>query len=147
LRLHHHFLPVHDAVCPGELGALRGVLLEFDVGAIGILAPALPGPVAAEFFRGDGDAVPDQRFAQGVDIRDLETEMLDALAFYFGGGIGRKDFDELAGSDLQVKAEQFAVLVEIKVPFEAEGVAVKSAAAFEVGGKDTEVREGFDHGW
>lgn len=140
-----HFSPVHDAVRFCELRTLHRVLLELHVRAVGVFAPELPGLVAAQFFRRHFHAMFQQFFAQGVNVVHLETKMVDALMFDFRRRVGSENLDELTGRDLEIKSKKFSVLVKIEMRFQAERAAVKVAAAFEVFGKNAEMREGFDH--
>jgi hypothetical protein len=139
-------LPVHDAVRFGELRALVRVLLKLDVRAVRILAPALPGLVTTQFFWRHFDAGFFQFFGNRVDVIDFKTKMMDTLGGIFGFGIRLEEFDELARGDLEIKAEEFAVFVEIEMRGEFESVAIKVAGALEVFGEDAEMGQGFDHG-
>lgn len=121
-------------------------MLKFDVRAVRVLAPALPGLIATQLFRRHFHARLFQFVGNGVDVVHFKTEMMDALAGIFGLRIRLEKFDELSPRDLEVKAEQLAVFVKIEVRREAEGIAVKVAGAREVFGEDAEMGEGFDHG-
>ena len=116
-RKHPKPSPVRDAVGFGELRAPHRVLLELEIHAIRVLAPALPCLVAAQFLRRHLHAVFDQFFAHRVNVIHLQAEMVDALAADFRRRTGLENFNELARCDLQIKAKQLAVLEKTKCRF------------------------------
>ena len=125
--------------------ALRRVLLELDVHAVGVLAPALPGLVAAEFFGRHRQSVLRQPPAQRIHVFHFETEMMNPLALDFRRGIGAENFDELSGRGQQIKPEQPSVFVEIKMPPQTQRAAIEIPAAFKDVRKNAEMGDGFDH--
>jgi hypothetical protein len=139
-------LPVHDAVRPGELRAFGRVLLEFDVHAVWVFAPALPGLVATEFFRGHFHPGFQQLFPLRVYVVHFKAKMMDARAAKFGVRGNLEKFDELLRRHLQVKTEQLPVLEKIEVVLEPEGIAIKVFGELQVLREDAEMGEGFDHG-
>jgi hypothetical protein len=127
------------------LRALVRVLLELDVHAVRIFAPTLPTLVATQLFCSHFDAGFFQFFRDGINIVHFKAKVVDALAAKFGFGINLEKFDELAGRDLEIKAEELSVFEKIKMRFEAERVAIKVAGAREVFGEDAEMGKGFNH--
>ncbi len=71
--------------------------------------------------------------------------MMDTRAAEFGVRRDFKKFDELLRRDLEVKAEQLAVLEKIEMVLQPERIAIEVFGAFEVFGKDAEMGERFDH--
>jgi hypothetical protein len=110
-------LPIHNATVAGKLRTLVGVLLKFQIRSIGVLAPALPCLVAAQFLGRHLHPAPDQRFAHRVDVLHFQTKMMDALTTNFRLGIGFENLDEMTGAELKIKPEQDTILEKVKMPF------------------------------
>jgi hypothetical protein len=101
----------------------------------------LPGLVATQFFWRHFHTRFFQLVGNRIDVIHFKTKMMHSLAPEFGCWIGLEKFDVLSGGDLEVKAEQLAVLEKIEMRFEPERAAIEIAGALQILREDTKVRE------
>ncbi len=133
---------LEDAGQSRQLGALKGVLVEFNFDTGGILKPGLPGIVGAELRVADGDALLPQVIGKGVDIADLKGEVVDVAN---GFRAAFENLDERARAGLEVVPEVFFGALEIKALFHSQACAVEAAGGFEILGVETDMGELLDH--
>ena len=142
----------------GELGALRGVLHEFDAVAVGVAEPGLEGIIEAAANLPDLDATGEEDGASGGEVGDLEGEVVVAVARNEGcdgrGGVAPlkvraalvEELHEGGVAEGNVGPENGAVGGgEAEFNRKAQGVAVKGDKAIEVVGVQAEVGEAQDH--
>lgn len=106
--------------------------MKFQINSVGILAPALPGLIAAFFLLRHLHAAFDQCVAQCINVLHFKAEMLYPLAANFRSRIGLENFNEMTGADLEIKSEQYAILEEVKLPVQSQCPAIKIQASIQV---------------
>jgi hypothetical protein len=67
--------------------------MKFQINSVGILAPALPGLIAAFFLLRHLHAAFDQCVAQCINVLHFKAEMLYPLAANFRSRIGLENFN------------------------------------------------------
>jgi len=121
--------------------AFRRILMQLNLVAVRVGEPGLPALVGAEGDVGDLHAAGAKLGDGGVEVFDLEADVLVGL---IGGGVGDvtpEELDEAAPAEVEVDSEAFSAIVDkVKGGSEPQLVAVEGEGSIEVANDKTSVR-------
>lgn len=138
-------LPIDHGHPAIELKAGIGVVVEFYVVAIGILAPELPALVGTQFGLAAILSRGQQARPEAFHVRRFKAEMRDAHRAFSGYLVGMEHLDEIALGHLEVIAERAPLTLELKGDRQTEEVNIEHAGCRKVADLQADMGQSCDH--